>query len=132
MEQLMHLKILLPFRIFTETEDVSRIVLETAAGSYGLLPLRLDCVTALVPGIFMYEANDEEHYIAIDEGILIKAGPEVLVSVRNAIGGTSLGQLRDAVEKEFVKADESESQLRSVMDKMESGLVASIKKLRNE
>lgn len=128
----MHLKILLPFRIFTDTEDVSRIIMETATGSYGLLPQRLDCVTALVPGIFMYEANNEEHYIAIDEGILIKAGQQVLVSVRNAIGGTSLGQLKEAVEKEFVKADESESQLRSVMDKMESGLIASIEKLRNE
>jgi alternate F1F0 ATPase, F1 subunit epsilon len=132
MEQLMHLKILLPFRIYAETEGVSRIVLETAKGSYGVLPQRLDCVTALVPGIFMYEANEEEHYIAIDEGILIKAGQQVLVSVRNAVGGASLGQLREAVEKEFVKADESETQLREVMDKMENGLVASIEKLRKE
>lgn len=128
----MHLKILLPFRIYAETEGVSRIVLETAKGSYGVLPQRLDCVTALVPGIFMYEANEEEHYIAIDEGILIKAGQQVLVSVRNAVGGASLGQLREAVEKEFVKADESETQLREVMDKMENGLVASIEKLRKE
>ncbi len=49
------LKILLPFRIFTEKTGVSRIVAETREGSFGLLPRRLDCVAALTPGILTYE-----------------------------------------------------------------------------
>ena len=53
--QSMHLKILLPFRVFADIQNVNRVVIETSAGSYGLLPQRLDCVAALVPGIFEYE-----------------------------------------------------------------------------
>ena len=50
MEPLMNLKILLPFQVFTEKKGVKRIVAESAGGSFGILPQRLDCTTALVPG----------------------------------------------------------------------------------
>ena len=99
----MNLKVLLPFQIFAEKTGVSRIVAETREGSFGLLPHRLDCVAALAPGILIYETEAEgEVYVAVDEGVLVKTGPDVLVSVRNAIGGTDLGQLREAVEQEFL------------------------------
>lgn len=130
---LMNLKILLPFRVFTEIKNVRRIVLETDKGSYGLLPHRIDCVAALVPGIFTYETEmDGVHYIAVDEGILVKAGLDVLASVRNAIGGADLGKLRESVEKEFVALDENEKNIRSVMSKMESGLIYRLEKFRKD
>ena len=93
---LMNLKVLLPFQVFADKSGVSRIVAETRAGSLGLLPRRLDCVAALAPGILTYETEAEgEVYVAVDEGVLVKTGPDVLVSVRQATGGTDLGQLRD-------------------------------------
>ena len=85
----MNLKILLPFEIFAEKTDVSRIVAETREGSFGILPHRLDCVAALAPGILTYETQEDGTvYLAVDEGVLVKAGADVLVSVRHAIGGT--------------------------------------------
>lgn len=120
----MNLKVLLPFRIFTEQTGVSRIVAETREGAFGLLPRRLDCVAALVPGILVFETEAEgEICMAVDEGILIKAGPDVLVSVRNAIGGADLGTLREAVEQEFLNLDEQEKSVRSVLAKLESGFI---------
>jgi F-type H+-transporting ATPase subunit epsilon len=120
----MHLKILLPFKVFAEKTGVSRIVAESHTGSFGLLPNRLDCVAALAPGILVYETEAEgEVCIAVDEGILVKSGTDVLVSVRNAIGGTDLGQLRAAVEQEFLVLDEQEKSMRSVLAKLESGFV---------
>ncbi len=120
----MHLKILLPYRIFAEQRDVLRIVAGTRDGSFGLLPNRLDCVAALSPGIFTYETEAEgEVYVAVDEGVLVKSGREVLVSVRNAIGGLDLGKLRAAVEQEFLNLDEQEKKVRSVLAKMESGFI---------
>lgn len=120
----MNLKILLPFKVFAEKAGVSRIVAETRAGAFGLLPHRLDCVAALTPGILVFETKDEgEVCIAVDEGILVKTGTDVLVSVRNAIGGTDLGQLREAVEQEFLELDEQEKSVRSVLAKLESGFV---------
>lgn len=120
----MRLKILLPFRIFAEKTGVSRIVAETREGSFGLLPRRLDCVAALAPGILIYEKEAEgEICVAVDEGVLVKTGFDVFVSVRNAIGGTDLGQLREAVEREFLNLNEREQSVRSVMAKMESGFI---------
>ena len=121
---LMHLKVLLPFQVFAENIGVSRVVAETHEGSFGLLPHRLDCVAALVPGILIYEDEAEnEVYVAVDEGVLVKAGLEVLVSVRNAIGGTDLGQLREAVDREFLNLNQREQSVRSVMAKLESGFI---------
>ena len=120
----MNLKVLLPFRIFAEKTGVSRIVAETREGSFGLLPHRLDCVAALAPGILIYEDEAEgEVYVAVDEGVLIKTGPDVLVSVRNAIAGTGLRQLRETVEREFLNLDKREQNVRSVLAKMESGFI---------
>ena len=118
----MNLKVLLPFQVFAEKTGVTRIVAETREGSFGLLPHRLDCVAALAPGILIYE-DEAEVYIAVDEGVLIKTGPDVLVSVRNAVAGTDLGQLRNAVEEQFLNLDEREQAVRSAMAKVESGLI---------
>ncbi len=120
----MNLKILLPFQIFAEKTGVSRILAETSEGSFGLLPHRLDCVAALAPGILVYENEAEgEVYVAVDEGVLVKTGLDVLVSVRNAIGGTDLDTLHEAVEREFLNLDEQEKSVRSVLAKLESGFI---------
>ena len=89
-----NLKVLLPFKIFVDKKGVKRIVAQTLEGSFGLLPHRLDCAAALAPGILTYETEEEgEVYLAVDQGVLVKAGKDVLVSVRNAIGGTDLDKL---------------------------------------
>jgi F-type H+-transporting ATPase subunit epsilon len=120
----MTLKVLLPFQVFTERANVTRIVADTLAGSIGLLPNRLDCAAALSPGILVVETeNEEETYVAIDEGVLVKAGGDVLVSVRNAIGGAELGELRQAVEREFLTLDVYEESVRAVLARMESGFI---------
>ena len=130
---LMHLKVLLPFQVFAENIGVSRVVAETHEGSFGLLPHRLDCVAALVPGILIYEDEAEnEVYVAVDEGVLVKAGLKVLVSVRNAIGGTDLGQLREAVDREFLNLNQREQTVRSVMAKLESGFIRRLAEFHND
>ena len=120
----MDLKILLPFRVFTEKTDILSIVAETPQGAFGLLPHRLDCITALSPGILAYTTASEETYVAVDEGVLVKMGSEVTVSVRHAIGGADLGKLRGAVEREFLQLDEEQKSVRAVLAKLESGFIA--------
>lgn len=118
----MNLKILLPFHVFAEKTAVLRIVVETTVGSMGFLPQRLDCVAILVAGILVYETAEEgEIYLAVDQGVLIKTGFEVLISVRNAIAGDNLTHLRETVREEFLNRDEQEVQVRSVLAKLESG-----------
>lgn len=120
----MNLKILLPFKVFIEKPEVVRIVAMTHEGAFGILPHRLDCVASLSAGILVFESEGEDEiYIAVDEGVLVKTGFDVLISVRNAIGGMELSKLRAAVEEEFMNLDEQEQKVRSVLAKMESGFI---------
>jgi F-type H+-transporting ATPase subunit epsilon len=120
----MSLKILLPYQIFAERTDVTRIVAETASGSFGLLPQRLDCVATIVPGILSYATMDDgQVYVAVDEGVLVKTGPKVSISVRRAFSGPDLRQLRDTVEHEFLALSAQERSVRQVMTKLETGLL---------
>jgi F-type H+-transporting ATPase subunit epsilon len=129
----MNLKVLLPFQVFAEESDVLRIVAETPQGSFGLLPHRLDCVAALSPGILLYETDaDGEVFVAVDEGVLIKSGPDVLVSVRRALVGKDLAELRELVEQEFLTLDESERSARLVMAKLETGFLNRFANFKND
>jgi F-type H+-transporting ATPase subunit epsilon len=130
---LINLKVLLPFKIFAAKTSVLSIVAETREGSFGILPHRLDCVATIAPGILTYQTDAEGTvYVAVDEGVLVKTGMDVLVSVRNAIGGTDLSQLRETVEQEFLTINEQEQSVRSVMAKMESGLIRRMVTFHND
>ncbi|MBB6185976.1 F0F1 ATP synthase subunit epsilon [Rhodanobacter sp. MP7CTX1] len=124
---------LLPYGVFLEKAEVSRVVAETRDGSFGILPHRLDCVAALVPGILIYVTEaDGTVYLAVDEGVLAKAGADVYVSVRRAIGGPSLAELHDAVKREFLTVDEQERDVRVAVAKMESGLISRFAEFQHE
>jgi F-type H+-transporting ATPase subunit epsilon len=128
----MNLKVLLPFQIFVEKTGVSRIVVDTSEGEYGLLPHRLDCVAAIVPGILAYEAEGSSPvYVAVDVGLMVKTGADVLVSVRHAIGGTDLGQLHEAVKRDFLKVDVQEKDVRAAVARMEGGFVRRIAEFKH-
>jgi F-type H+-transporting ATPase subunit epsilon len=111
---------------------VSRIVVETGNGSLGLLPNRLDCAATLVPGILMYEASSIVTYVAIDEGVLVKAGAEVRISVRRALGGTSLEELQATVRCSFLVMDQRQRDVRVALAKMEAGLMGQLARLQHE
>ncbi len=129
----MTLKVLLPFQIFCEKSGVTRLVAETPDGSFGLLPQRLDCVATLVPGILTYETEaDGEVCVAVDEGVLVKTGPNVLVTVRRALAGGDLGELRTKVEQEFLTLDEHEQTVRAVMTKLEMSFLRRFADFRHE
>ena len=120
----MQLSILLPHHIFAKRGDVNNIIVETPQGSFGILPQRLDCVTPLSPGILTYETDsDGMTYIAVDEGVLVKTGEHVMISVRRAIRGESLSKLEQAVKDEFLNLDEQQHELHTVLAKLESGFL---------
>ena len=133
MNEFMTLKILLPFQVFAEKTGVSRIVAETNEGSFGLLPHRRDCVAALTPGLLLYETeSDGEVCVAVDEGVLVKAGFDVLISVRRAIGGADLSRLRAAVEREYLALDEREQSVRTVTAKLEIGFLSRLASFQHD
>lgn len=129
----MNLKVLLPHKVFVDNRKVTRIVMQTYKGSFGIWPQRLDCVAALAPGIFTYETGPGKvSYLALQEGVLVKAGRDVMVSVRNAIGGVDLGKLRESVEKDFKEMSEREKKVKVAMAKLESSFIYNLEKFRKK
>ncbi|MDQ2778872.1 MAG: F0F1 ATP synthase subunit epsilon [Pseudomonadota bacterium] len=129
----MRLEVLLPFRVFADVTEVSRIVAETHDGSFGILPRRRDCVAALVPGILTYESKAEgEVFVAIDLGMLTKIGDHVQVAVRRASRGSDLAQLRDAVRDDYLTLDALEQGARTATRKLESGFVQRFARFHGE
>ncbi|MCX7982989.1 MAG: F0F1 ATP synthase subunit epsilon [Syntrophales bacterium] len=119
----MNLKILLPSHVLVD-RPVTKIIAEASNGSFCLLPRHIDFVSALVPGIFSFTTPEgTEELFAMDEGVLVKCGSEVLVSVRNAIRGPDLGSLKKMVEENFLALDEREKIARAAAVKLEIDIV---------
>jgi F-type H+-transporting ATPase subunit epsilon len=118
----MRLKVLLPQRILLDRE-VDKITAEAENGSFTLLPRHIDFVASLRPGLLSYKINEKEEFLAVDEGVLVKAGDEVLVSIRDGVGGVPLGQVRRIVEERFLEMDDKEKKARSILAKFEADFV---------
>jgi F-type H+-transporting ATPase subunit epsilon len=119
----MRLKLLIPTRVVVD-QEVTRIVVDAEDGSMCLLPRHIDFLAALVPGILSFDDKEgSEHFAAIDEGILVKRGPEVLVSTRQAVRGVDLGQLRATVREQFAILDDRERAAHTAVAKLEASFL---------
>ncbi len=126
----MQLKLLLPTRVLVDA-PIERLVADGLDGSFGLLPRHIDMATALPPGILLYEDEaGQEHYVGIDEAILVKRAGDVLVSARNAVLGTDLASLRETVRERYIELDENEKLARSALARLEVGVVRRFTELR--
>jgi len=120
---MMRLKVLLPSEILID-EDVAKVIAEAQNGSFCLLPRHIDYLAALVPGIFSYTTpGGREHFLAVDQGILVKCGPEVLVSTRKAVRGPDLGVLEHMVEEQFRVEEGRETAARLAFSRLEAGFI---------
>ena len=126
----MRLTVLLPTEILVD-EEVAKVVAEAQNGSFCLLPRHIDFVAALVPGLlsFVKTADGAEEFLAVDEGLLVKCGPQVLVSTRQAVRGGELGLLRETVEKTFKVLTDQEKRARTALANLEANLIRRFLKL---
>ena len=126
----MRLTVLLPTEILVD-EEVAKVVAEAQNGSFCLLPRHIDFVAALVPGLlaFVKTADGAEEFLAADEGLLVKCGPQVLVSTRQAVRGAELGLLRETVEKTFKVLTDQEKRTRTALANLEANFIRRFLKL---
>lgn len=126
----MRLTVLLPTEILVD-EEVAKVVAEAQNGSFCLLPRHIDFVAALVPGLlsFVKTTDGAEEFLAADEGLLVKCGPQVLVSTRQAVRGGELGFLRETVEKTFKVLTDQEKRTRTALANLEANFIRRFLKL---
>lgn len=125
----MRLKVILPMKVFIY-QKVTKVVAEAEDGSFGILPKHIDFVAALVPGILSFESINGEEFVAIDEGVLVKCGSDVMISTRKAVKSKDLGELRQTVEYEFKILSEQEKKTRSILAKLEVDFAKRFLKMR--
>lgn len=128
----MNLKLMTPTGIVLD-EAVSKVSAEAQNGSFTLLPNHIDFVASLVPGIFSFvpEGGSEE-YFAVDEGVLIKQGKVVRVSVLDAVRGPDLAQLKRTVRERFTKREEQERKARAATARMEANFVRRFLEIKHD
>lgn len=128
----MRLKVLLPTEIFID-QEVEKVTAEAENGSFCLLPRHIDFVAALIPGLLSFVTPEgEEKFLGVDEGILVKAGSEVLVSTRRAVRAPELGTLLETIQDEFLSLDEREKKARSAVARLEADLIRRFMELGRE
>ena len=119
---LLRLKIFHPSEIFLD-EEVSKVVVESPAGSFGIRPRHLDMTLPLAPGILNYwTVRGKETFLAVNGGILVKQGEDVFVATRMVVAG-ELGVLNNKVSKFLSDVDEKERRSRSAVAKLEADFV---------
>lgn len=118
----MKLRVQTPTEIVVD-EEAGKVSAEAEDGAFTLLPRHVDFATALVPGLLYFEGAEGEHFLAIDRGILVKVGDEVLVSTLNCVRGSALGELQRAVEESFREKGEHEERAQRAVQKIELDLV---------
>ena len=112
-----------PTRIAAD-EPIERVSFVGEDGARTLLPRHLDFVSALLPSILsLTPVGGEEEFMAVDQGLVCKAGDEVLVSTESAVRGGGLGQLQETVAREFTGQDERERSTRATLARLESSIL---------
>lgn len=105
-------------------QPVRKVIAEGVGGAFCLLPQHVDYVAILPAGIFAFETvTREKNLFAIDEGVLVKQGLAVWVSVKNAVQGNDLNHLQQAVQAQFIQLDEQEKRAQSMLARLESSIV---------
>ena len=121
----MKLKLLIPTDVVVD-QEVTKVVAEGEHGSFCLLPQHVDFLAVLVPGLLAFEDEDgQEQFAAVDEGVLVMRGDEVLVSTRQATRGTDLDELRSTVREEFAALDDRERAAQAATAKLEASFLRS-------
>ena len=84
----------------------------------------------LESGLLTYTvSNAPTRYIAVDEGVLVKVGNQVRVSVRDAHADNNLEQLTAHVSQQLQARQEQEREMRTALTRLESGFMQGIKEL---
>lgn len=118
----LHLKIMMPEQIIADRQ-VDKVIAEGHNGFFCLKPRHVDFTSALRAGILYHYDGEEEVFTAIDSGILVKCGSEVLVSALNAVTGNNLSELETMVRRRFSKSEESEQASVLALRNLEAELV---------
>lgn len=125
----MLLKVFSPIELILETE-ILKVDFEAIDGFFTLLPRHTDFVSALAPCIVSYQIpNKKTAYMACNQGVIVKKGPDVQISTKLAVLGDDLEKLRKTIEIDFKQMEEIRKESNKTMARLELGLTKGLMQL---
>lgn len=126
----MKLLLSVPTGVVVDTQ-VARLSGESDRGSFTLLPRHADGAMLLRPGLFSYVDEDgAEVFVAVDEGVVVKAGNDVRVACQRAVVAGDLQDARSALMRHLHERSEHERKARSVLRALEADVLRRLGELR--
>lgn len=126
----MRLLVTVPSGVLVDTET-RKVVAESQRGSFCLLPRHADVATLVVPGLLIYRSEeDEEVIVAVDHGVLVKAGDAVRVACQRGTVAGDLGDAEATVRERFRVQSEREKRARSTLLRLEADILRRLGELR--
>ncbi|MDR3126510.1 MAG: hypothetical protein LBT92_02670 [Rickettsiales bacterium] len=111
---------------------VERISVEGFDGPFSILPRHADYAAAVRPSVLSFSVGGKDVFFGVDEGVLTKSGPHVVVSVRRAVKGSSLADLKARLAEEKKSVTNEEKRARSALASLHGGMAKLIAELRSE
>jgi F-type H+-transporting ATPase subunit epsilon len=128
----MELVVCSPLGVVLKTK-IKKVTFETLNGYHTLLPRHVDFVSALTPSIVRYtDEENSDKFVACHQGIVVKKGSNVTISVQNAVMGNTLDELQQTILVDFKKNEENRKELNLAMVRLETGLMRGFSKLNGE
>lgn len=112
-------------------EPVTKVIAESPAGHFCLLPRHVDIATVLVPGLLTYiREGGAEAVVAVDHGVLVKVGDDVRVACERAQPAPDAEAAARAVRERFAVQSEREKRARATLARLEGDVVRRLGELR--
>ncbi|MFO7545895.1 MAG: hypothetical protein R6W77_10410 [Trueperaceae bacterium] len=146
----MRLLLTAPSAVLVDAQ-VAKIVAESEAGSFCILPHHADVATILVPGLLTYvpadprkdgdaiaaagamdpDDQDGEVVVAIDHGVLVRCADEVRVTCQRAVIAGDLAGAVATVQQRFRQQSEREKRARTMLLRLEADILRRLGELRD-
>lgn len=118
----MRLLVHTPIRVEVD-QDVDSVTVQAIGGSFAMLPHHVDITAPLRAGLLSFRADGIETVIAVDGGVVVKCGSEVLVSTPRLVRGPELEDLERTVTESFRTLEERDRTARAALARLESDII---------
>ena len=119
MSNVIDLKIYSPIEMLLD-EEVKKLIFQGKEGYVTILPNHIDYVSSFESNIMSYvDKNDNQKFIALNSGILVKYSNKVRLTAYKAIIGDSLKDLKTKVNEITEKEDDIEKEINKNLKQLE-------------
>ena len=113
-------------------QSVTRVDAESTHGAFTMLERPADTALLVVPGLLSFQdAAGKETFLAVDHGLLVKAGAQVRVACQRAVVSGDLGSAEAAVRARFLAQDDRDKRARSALLRLEAEILRRVGELRH-